>query len=86
MVKRAHSLVAINTHADLVSSAAYQCLQQESVSVNALSRLLAAVAKSIKHAAAMSTILARVVSGNAAIASSNKIKEVAKIYSGSTTT
>ena len=54
--KRAHNLVAINSHADLFSSAAYQCLQQESMSVNALSRLLEAVAKSIKHA--MSTILA----------------------------
>ena len=50
--------MAINLHADLFSSAAYLCLQQESMSVNALSRLLEAVAKSIKHATAMSTILA----------------------------
>ena len=56
--KRARKLVAINSHADLFSSAAYLCLQQESMSVNALSRLLEAVAKSVKHAAAMSTILA----------------------------
>ena len=34
------------------------CLQQESMSVAALSRLLEAVVKSIKHATAMSTILA----------------------------
>ena len=50
--------MAINLHADLSSSAAYLCLQQESMPVNALSRLLEAVAKSIKHATAMSTILA----------------------------
>ena len=56
--KRARKLVAINSHAGLFSSAAYLCLQQESMSVNALSRLLEAVAKSVKHAAAMSTILA----------------------------
>ena len=68
--KVARRLVAINFHADLFSSAAYQCLQQESMSVNALSRLLEMVAKSIKHATAMSTILAR---GNAAVASSKII-------------
>ena len=56
--KTAYSLVAINSHADLFSSTAYQCLQQESILVNALSRLLESVAKSIKHATAMSTILA----------------------------
>ena len=56
--KKARKLLAINSHADLFSSAAYLCLQQESMSVNALSRLLEAVAKSIKHATAMSTILA----------------------------
>ena len=56
--KRACKLVAISSHADLFSSAAYLCLQQESMSVNALSRLLEAVAKSIKHVTAMSTILA----------------------------
>ena len=50
--------MAIDSHADLYSSAADQCLQQESMSVNALSRLLEVVAKSIKHATAMSTILA----------------------------
>ena len=54
--KRAHKLVAINSHADLFS-AAYLCLQQESMSVNALFRLLEAVAKSIKYATAMSTTL-----------------------------
>ena len=56
--KTAHSLVAINSHADLFSSAAYQCLQQESVSVSVLSRLFEAVAKSDKHATAMSNTLA----------------------------
>ena len=40
---RACKLVAINSHTDLLSSAAYLCLQQESMSVNALSRLLEAV-------------------------------------------
>ena len=40
--KRAPKLVAINTHADLFSSAAYLCLQQELMSVAALSRLLEA--------------------------------------------
>ena len=56
--RRACSLVAINSRAYLFSSAAYQCLYQESLSVNTLSRLLEAVAKSIRHATAMSTILA----------------------------
>ena len=56
--KKARKLVAIKSHADSFSSAAYLCLQQESVSVNALSRLLEAVAKSIKHAVVMSTVLA----------------------------
>ena len=56
--KRAHKLVAINSQADLFSSAAYLCFQQESISVNAFSRLLEAVAKSVKHATAISTILA----------------------------
>ena len=56
--KRARKLVAINSHTDWFSSAAYLCLQQQFMSVAALSRLLEAVAKSIKHAMAMSTILA----------------------------
>ena len=56
--KRAHKLVAINSPADLFSSAACLCLQKESMSVTALSRLLVAVAKSIRHSVAMSTILA----------------------------
>ena len=56
--KRARKLVAINSHADLFSSAAYLCLQQKSMSVAALSTLLEAVAKSIRHSVAMSTILA----------------------------
>ena len=56
--KKAHKLVAINSHADLFSSAADLCLQQQSMSVSVLSRLLEAVSKSIKHTAAMSTILA----------------------------
>ena len=54
--KRAHKLTAIYLHADLFSSAAYLCLQQESMSVTALSRLLEPVAKSIRHA---TTILAK---------------------------
>ena len=37
--KKARKLIAINSHADLFSSAAYLCLQQESMSVAALSRL-----------------------------------------------
>ena len=49
--------IAINSHADLFSSAAFLCLQQQSMTVTALSRLLEAVAKSIKHATAMSTSL-----------------------------
>ena len=57
--KKACKLVAVNSHADLFPSAACLCLQQESMSVSALSRLLEAVAKSVKHATAMSTILAR---------------------------
>ena len=50
--------MAINSHVDLFSSAAYLCLQQESMSVPALSRLLEAVTKCIRHSVAMSTILA----------------------------
>ena len=56
--KRARKLVAINSHMGWLSSAAYLCLQQESMSVSAQSRLLEAVAKSIRHLKAMSTILA----------------------------
>ena len=55
--RKARKLVSINSHADLFSSAAFLCLQQESMSVAALSRLLEAVAKSIKHATAISTLL-----------------------------
>ena len=50
--------MAINSHADLFSLAAYLCLQQESMSVPAPSRLLEAVAKSIRLSVAMSTFLA----------------------------
>ena len=58
--KRACKLIAINSHTDLFSSAAYLCMQQQTMSVPALSRLLEAVANSIKHATATatSTILA----------------------------
>ena len=56
--KRARKLVVINSHADLFSLADYLSLQQDSMSVTTLSRLLEAVAKSIKHATTMSTILA----------------------------
>ena len=56
--KIARNLVAINSHADLFSSAANQCLQQEFMSVSALSRLLKAVAKSTRHATVVSAILA----------------------------
>ena len=55
--RKARKLVSIDSHADLFSSAAYLCLQQESMSVTALSRLVEAVTKSIKHATAMSTLL-----------------------------
>ena len=47
--RKARKLVSINSHADLFSSAAFLSLQQESMSK--------AVAKSIKHATAMSTLL-----------------------------
>ena len=50
--KKACKLIVINSHADLFPSAAYLCFQQESMSVAALSRLLEAVAKSIKHVTA----------------------------------
>ena len=55
--RRAHKLIAINSHADLFSSAAYLCMQQQTMFVPAPSRL-EAVAKSIKHATAMSMMLA----------------------------
>ena len=76
--KRAHKLVAINSHTDLFFSAAYLCLHQESMSVTALSRLLEALAKSIRHLAAMSTILATELfqaRRNAAIATSKLLLE-----------
>ena len=57
--KRARKIMAINSHVDLFSSAAYLCMQQQTMSVPALLRLLEAIAKSIKHAMAMSTILAK---------------------------
>ena len=69
---------AISLHADLFSSVAYLCLQQESKSINALSRLLEAVANSVKHATAMSTILATELfqaSCDAAIATSKLLLE-----------
>ena len=56
--KRARKLIVINSHADLVSFVAYLCLQQQSMFVPALSRLLEAVAKLIKHATAISMSLA----------------------------
>ena len=56
--KRAGSLVAVNSHADLFSSVAYQCLHEEFMSVSALSRLLEAIAKSVRDATALATILA----------------------------
>ena len=37
--KRARKLVAINSHADLFSSATYLCLEQQSMSVTTLSRI-----------------------------------------------
>ena len=43
--KKACKLITINSHADLFSSAAYLCLQQESMSVAVLSRLLEALEK-----------------------------------------
>ena len=51
-------LYRINSRADLFSSAAYLCMQQQTMSMPALSRLLEALAKSIKHATFMSSILA----------------------------
>ena len=55
--RKTRKLVSINSHADLFSSATFLCLQQESMSVVALSRLLEAVAKLIKRATAMSALL-----------------------------
>ena len=57
--KRARKLIARNSYADLFSSAAYLHMQQQTMSMPALLRLLEAVAKFIKHAMAMSTILAK---------------------------
>ena len=55
--KRTRKLVAINSHADLFFLCCI-CMQQQTMSVQVLSRLLEAVAKSIRHATSMSTILA----------------------------
>ena len=77
--RKARKLVSINSHADLFSSAAFLSLQQESMSVAALSRLLEAVAKSIKHATAMSTLLTTALfqaRRDAALASSNSTYEL----------
>ena len=70
--------MAINLYADLVSLAAYLCLKQESVSDTALSRLLEAMAKSIRLSVAMPTILATELfqaRRNAAIATSKLLLE-----------
>ena len=83
--KKARKLIAINSHADLFSSAAFLCLQQESMSVTALSRLLEAVAKSIKHTTAMSTILTTEifqVRRDAALASSKLLMDNSRGWSG----
>ena len=56
--KRARKLIVINLHEVLFSSATYLCMQQQTMSMPALLRLLEAIAKSIKHAMAMSMILA----------------------------
>ena len=56
MGKRAHSLVAVNSYVDILSSASYLCFRQESMSINAMSRFPEAVAESIKHATALSTL------------------------------
>ena len=85
--KRARQLIAINSHADLCSSAAYLCLQQESMSVAALSRRLEAVAKSIKHATAMSTILTTAIfqaRRDAALASSKLLLDISSYESRNT--
>ena len=50
--KRARKFIAIISFADLFS-AAYLCMQQQTMSVPALSSLIEAVAKSIKHATAI---------------------------------
>ena len=55
--QKARKFVSINSHADLISSVAFLCLQQQSMLVTGLSRLLEVVAKSIKHVTAMSTLL-----------------------------
>ena len=55
--RRVRSLVAINSHDYLFSYTIYLCLHQESMPVNALSRLLEEVTKFIRYATAMSTIL-----------------------------
>ena len=76
--KKAQKLIAINSHADLFSSAADLCLQKQLMSVAALSRLLETVAKSIKHATAMCTILGTAIfqaRRDAALASSKLLLE-----------
>ena len=56
--KRAYKLIVINSHADRFSSTVYLCMQQQTMSVQALSRLLEAVAKSVRYAIDMSTSMA----------------------------
>ena len=53
-----HLEVWKKTYSDQFARGPIVCMQQQTMSVQALSRLLEAIAKSIKHATAMSTILA----------------------------
>ena len=71
--KKARKLIAINSHSDLFSSAAFLYLQQQSMSVTSLSILLVAVAKLIKHATAMSTILMTIQARHDAALASSKL-------------
>ena len=56
--KQVRSPVAINSHADLFSSAAFQSLSSEDMDSAHLSRFLQAVAKSICHSVGLSVLIA----------------------------
>lgn len=56
--RRCRELVSIASHADLFSSAAYQNLRQETLSPQALQRLLEAVGKTTRHSIALAMSLA----------------------------
>ena len=56
--KQVRGLVAINSHADLFSSVAFQSLSSEDMDSAHLARFLQALAKSIRYSVGLSVLIA----------------------------